>query len=234
MKTVFTGEESIGEIVSDFPGASNLLKEYRIDFCCGGDRKLSSVLQEQSIGQAAFVERLNMLFMLAAEEQPPKDWRNETLGDLIAHIVYKHHAYLKEELPLLDEFIGKIVRVHGQRHPEIREMAQLFGLMKGELEEHLAAEENEVFPYIVQYGDTGSRSALQTALQAIGELEAEHGKVGDILKVMRFIASDYTLPPDACRTFTLTYQKLAQLESDLFEHIHLENNILFPRLERIG
>jgi len=230
MTTIYTGEESIGRIVSEYHAASNLLKEHRIDFCCGGDRILKDVLAEQRIEPTAFLKRLNMLAALADQDDSGTDYRSMSMTALSAHIVHRHHAYLKEELPVLGEFVGKIMRVHGSNHLELRELHHWYFDMKGELEEHLAAEEVGIFPFIEEYERSASVRALEQAMQAIETLETDHDKVGDILKLMRTVTQDYALPPDACRTYTLAYQKLEQLESDLFEHIHLENNILFPRL----
>lgn len=230
MTTIYTGEESIGQIVSEHHAASNLLKEYRIDFCCGGDRALRDALQQQAIEPSAFLKRLNMIVALAEQDDSGTDYLSLSLSELTAHIVHRHHAYLKEELPVLGEFVSKIMRVHGPNHQELKELYNLYFDMKAELDEHLAAEEEGIFPYIEEYERSSSARALEQAVQAIEVLETDHDKVGDILKLMRTIANDYALPPDACRTYTLAYQKLEQLESDLFEHIHLENNILFPRL----
>jgi regulator of cell morphogenesis and NO signaling len=230
MTTIYTGEESIGQIVSEHHAASNLLKEYRIDFCCGGDRALLDVLQQQQIEPTAFLKRLNMVVALAEQNDSGTDYRSLSLSGLTAHIVHRHHAYLKEELPVLGEFMSKIMRVHGPNHQELKELYHLYFDMKAELDEHLAAEEAGIFPYIDEYERSSSPRALEQAVQAIEVLETDHDKVGDILKLMRTITNDYALPPDACRTYTLAYQKLEQMESDLFEHIHLENNILFPRL----
>lgn len=232
MLIVFDGTETIGEIVAEFHGASNLLKEYRIDFCCGGDRTLSTVLMQQAIDQAAFLGLLNEAYRNAMQQKDPNvDWRTVTYNELIDHVIYNHHAYLNKELPLLRDFVTKILRVHGAEHPELVTLHKKFHDLKTELEQHLISEEVIVFPKIREYEQTGSEAALGKAIAAIHELEAEHEHAGDLLKEMRAITNDYTLPEGACRTYTLTFQKLEALEADLFEHIHLENNIMFPRLE---
>lgn len=227
----FDGTERLGEIVAAFPGASNLFKASRIDFCCGGDRQLIDVLDEKGTDKAAFVEELNALAKQAAERSAADtDWREAPLGELVDHIVQKHHAYLEQELPVLSGFVTKILRVHGFSHPELVELHKLFHQAKVELEQHMIDEETNVFPLIKQAEQESDAAARKQALDRIGELEHEHETVGALLKQMREITSEYTLPEGACTTYGLTFRKLEELESDTFEHVHLENNILFTRL----
>ena len=120
MERKFTGSETVGEIVTAFPGASNLMKEYKIDFCCGGNRPLSEALRQKGIDEKTFLEKLNQLHQQALQKQQQNvDWRKAPLGDLIDHIVQNHHAYLLKELPLLSEFVTKIFRVHGAAHDTV-------------------------------------------------------------------------------------------------------------------
>jgi regulator of cell morphogenesis and NO signaling len=234
MEAAFNGSERVGDIVAGFPGAGNLMKEYRIDFCCGGNRTLSEALEQRQIDKQAFLERLNQLYRQAQERMTrDTDWREKKSSELIDHIVQTHHAYLREELPLLGEFVAKIYRVHGGAHPELAALHDRFHRMKAELERHLADEEETVFPLIRRAEQTGAQAGGSEAAKAIGEMEDDHSAVGELLKEMREITRDYRLPEDACRTYTLAFRKLEALESDLFEHIHLENNVLFPRYRRL-
>jgi regulator of cell morphogenesis and NO signaling len=237
MEQTFNGSEKIGEIVAGFPGASNLFKEYKIDFCCGGNRTLSAALRQQQIDEGRFLERLNQLFQ-QAQQKPGRDvdWREAPLSDLIDHIVQNHHAYLLKELPLLSEFVTKILRVHGSAHRELAQLHKLFHQLKMELEQHLITEEEIVFPLIKEAEQREDQAALSNATERIEEVEADHIAVGDLLKKMRQITDNYRLPEGACRTYTLTFQKLEEMEADLFQHIHLENNVLFRRvgLRRLG
>jgi len=227
----FDGTATIGEIVAGFPGASNLFKEYKIDFCCGGNRALASALRQQGIEEGPFLERLNQLFGQAQQEPDQEvDWREAPLSDLIDHIVQAHHAYLFKELPLLSEFVTKILRVHGAAHGELSRLYKLFHKMKMELEQHLITEEGAVFPFIKEAEKTGDPADLVKAAETIRELEADHSSIGELLKEMRELTDHYRLPEDACRTYTLTFQKLEIMEADIFQHVHLENNILFPRV----
>lgn len=230
MNKKFDGTEKIGDIVTVFPGASNLFKQAQIDFCCGGNRALSTVLRQMDLDEEAFLAELNEAYEKANQQADNTDWRAVPYTDLINHVVNTHHAYLNNELPVLSQFVTKILRVHGPNHPELSSLHRAFHQLKMDLEQHLVSEEEIVFPLIAEYEKTGSTSALEKALQKIDELESEHDDAGDLLKEMRKITDQYTLPEEACRTYTLTFQKLEQLESDMFQHVHLENNILFPRL----
>jgi regulator of cell morphogenesis and NO signaling len=234
MEEAFNGSERVGDIVTAFPGAGNLMKAYRIDFCCGGDRTLNEALEEKGIDRTDFLERLNGLYRQARERNIRSvDWREKSSAELIDHIVQTHHAYLREELPLLSGFVTKIWRVHGDAHPELEALHDRFHRMKEELERHLVAEEETVFPLILEAERTGAPADGSAAVKAMDEMEAEHGEVGDLLKEMRVITRDYRLPEDACRTYMLAFRKLEELESDMFEHIHLENNVLFPKFRSL-
>ncbi|MBC8081308.1 MAG: iron-sulfur cluster repair di-iron protein [Gorillibacterium sp.] len=232
MQTGFNGSEQIGSLVADFPGASNVLKAYGIDFCCGGNRLLSDVIAEQQLDRAEVLQKLNEAYSeTQARQETDKDWRHATYRELIEHIINRHHNYLRQEMPVLGDFITKIVRVHGPHQPELlAKVEALFQQMRAELTEHMVAEEEGQFPAILAYEETHSQEALDKALAVIQSLEDDHVGVGNILKELRLITSSYALPEWACRTYTLTFQKLEEMESDLFQHIHLENNILFPRL----
>lgn len=233
MERTFNGSETVGAIAADFPGAVHLFKAYRIDFCCGGHRVLAEVLEEQGIEREPFLDQLNRLALQSRDSQVSKrDWREAGADELIAHIVGTHHTYLSKELPLLDEFITRIVRVHGRLHPELARLHSLFRQLKTELEQHLIAEEKTVFPLILKAETTGARADAEKAASAIDGMESDHSAAGDLLKEMREVTQNYLLPEDACRTYTVTFRKLEELESDLFEHIHLENNLLFPRMKR--
>ncbi|QBP42071.1 iron-sulfur cluster repair di-iron protein [Paenisporosarcina antarctica] len=226
----FNGSDSIGEIVANYPGASKLFKEKRIDFCCGGDRPLSAVLLQQNIEAKSFIEKLNQMNAQANKgTNHDVNWLEVSNMDLIDHVVTTHHIYLKKELPLLSVFVYKILRIHGANHRELSKLHELFNLMKIEIDQHLIEEEENVFPIIREYELNSSPRIYNQISNSIFILEADHSGIGDFLNEMRVVTHDYALPPEACRTYTLTYQKLEELEADMFQHIHLENNILFPR-----
>jgi len=230
MENKFSGTDTLGNIVTEFPGASNLFKEARIDFCCGGDRELSSVLKEHQLNEQPFVDQLNQTYEQSKQANDASvNWANTASEALIDHTVNKYHADLAKELPAISEYVTKILRVHGMNHTELAKLHTLFHTLKMEFEQHLIDEEVNVFPLIKQYSVQPTAALKAQIAQEITILEADHSSVGDLLKEMRTLTDDYALPIDACNTFALTYRKLENLEADTFEHVHLENNILFPR-----
>lgn len=235
MSHVFQATDQIGAIVAALPKAGEVFSRHQIDFCCGGQRQLSAALAEQGLEPEPLLAELDQAFAEAEElKQPGKDWRVASLRDLLDHIVNTHHAYLNTSLPELGQLTTTILRVHGQNHRELAKVHRLFHTLKLDLEQHLITEEEEVFPLIREYEQSGSEQARKEAIARIAALESEHVGAGDILKELRRITADYTVPSDGCGTFQRTYDLLQELESDLFRHIHLENNILHERLRLAG
>lgn len=216
----FNGTDRIGEIVRAFPGLANLFLERKVDFCCGGDRP---------IGSGALLEEVNALYEAALEKgEQTADWSQAEPWELAEHIVNKHHAYLHEEFPDLADLVLTILNVHGLSHPELFRVHRLFNDLKTELEEHLIREEQMLFPAI-EDARTGDSPGLRSLIaELIAGLEAEHEGAGDLLKELREAAGDYVVPAGACRTYEVTYRKLVEMERDIFLHISLENNVLFP------
>lgn len=234
MSKKFSASSKIGDIVADFPKAINTLKEYHIDFCCGGNRPLSDALREQHLEEGLILDRLNSEYESFKEGLNTEiDWKKASYTQLIDYIVNKHHAYLNNELPVIGELTSKILRVHGAHHQELSHVHKLFNSLRTELEAHLIKEEEILFPIIKEYEKEPSDELLQKSLVTIAELESEHTGAGDILKELRKVTAQFQTPPDGCQTYDMTYHKLEELEGDLFQHIHLENNILFPRLQAL-
>lgn len=230
--SIFTSNQKIGDIVAKFPNASEVFKEYKIDFCCGGDRPLKAAIKEQGLNEQEVLNKINTLYedFKNKNNLEEKNWVEAPFDQLVDHILNVHHAYLHENLPKIGELTAKILRVHGNSHPELFKVHKLFNSIKTELEAHLIKEETIQYPAIKEYEKTKTIADLDNAIKIIKELEEEHTGAGDILKELREVTDDYAVPDDGCPTFKLTYDKLQELESDLFQHIHLENNILFPRL----
>lgn len=233
---MFKFEDRIGDIVTEFPKAAEILKEYKIDFCCGGDRNLTLAVKEDLADHSQAEEILAKINASYSEKedyyQQVEDPKNFSQAQLINYIIDKHHVYLQEILPQLSELTAKILRVHRKNHGQIlKRVHRLFNHLKIELEEHLIKEEEEVFPLIIEYSKAEKKTEAKEELTKILELEAEHDKAGEIIKGIRKVTHDYQLPADACNSFKLTYKLLQDLEADLFQHIHLENNILFARIK---
>ncbi len=228
----FDSQQNIGDIVVAFPKAADIFKENKIDFCCGGNKPLKSVIEAQGLDENKIMKKLNELYEVVQKDNrdQSKDWNTVPIGELVEHILDTHHAYLWSELPKISDYITKILRVHGENHPELTKVHKLFHMVKMELEEHLVEEETIQYPAIFRYLEKNENLDLIKAVKVISELESEHTAAGDTLKEIRNITNDYLVPDDACRSYDLSYFKLIEMESDIFQHIHLENNILFPKL----
>ena len=227
----FTAENTPAYIVKMYPQASDLFKENKIDFCCGGDVSLKNQFEKNNLDGKAILAELNESYHRWQKDgNEAKDWDAVPIDELVDHITYHHHEYLKQELPALGEFVKKIFRVHGTDHPHLKELHKVFNEFKTEMEEHTIKEDTEVFPLIKEYAQNPSEELLEKIRVANGELEDEHDVTGDLLKKMREITNGFQTPPGACGSYHITYDRLAELETDTFQHVHLENNILFKRL----
>jgi regulator of cell morphogenesis and NO signaling len=229
MNSVFTENTKTGDIIIKFPAASKLFKEYKIDFCCGGNRPIGEVIKSLQLEDKDLIKVLNIMYeqMQTREEV---DWMNMPLTDLVNHIIHHYHAKTRDLLDELAAFVSKVYRVHGDRDAHLKEVYTQFFLLKDELEQHLLGEEQRIFPKVIEYDSNNSIESLEEARTEISILEEEHEGAGDILKKIRLATNDYELPMGACNTYRLTYLKLEELESLTFDHIHLENNVLFKRL----
>lgn len=233
MSTTFTGKESLGEIVIRFPKANEIFQKYGLDFCCGGDELLEHALDEHNLKDSSLLKELNDGYEEAQRlSVETVDWMNMPLHQLINHVVNTHHAYLQQNMPGISELTTTILRVHGAHHGEtLAQVHRLFHHLKMDMEQHMIKEEEIVFPQIVDYEREPSLEKLKAAIHAVEELDKEHDDAGDDIKDIRKVTDQYKLPEDACGTFAKTYTKLQELEADMFQHIHLENNVLFVRLQ---
>jgi regulator of cell morphogenesis and NO signaling len=228
----FKSSQSVGEIVTILPKASDVFKKYQIDFCCGGNKALATVVAEQGLDEALVLSELQQVYEESTNLPNETDFTQLSRKELINHIIDTHHRYLRSALPKLSELTTKILRVHGEHHPELFKVHKLFHMIKMELEQHTLKEEMSLFPQIAQYEETMDQALFDQIHLEMLETEAEHDAAGDIIKELRQVTNGFTAPSDGCRTYFLTYEQLRELESDLFQHIHLENNILFKEFEK--
>lgn len=222
-----TASETVAEVVAANPSSARVFERHGIDYCCGGNRPLSEACSEKGLS----VEELSRELAAANPPARERDWRNAPLAELIDHIVGKHHGYLKIELPEIDRKINKVLEAHRERHgATISALREVFGGLNAELSQHMMKEERILFP-IIQRMEQTSRLAMPAGAihQPIRVMEHEHASAGQALAEMRRLTAGFTPPDDACNTFRVLYRQLEELESDLHVHIHLENNILFPR-----
>jgi regulator of cell morphogenesis and NO signaling len=225
----FSTNTLVRDIVNELPKTSDVFKKFRIDFCCGGNIPLSEAITANGINEEAIMEELRVVFeKYSAAETDLEVWTKSDSTTIIDHVINHYHRTSEEELSLLSPYVTKVSRVHGDSHPELLKVHELFYEFKKELMEHMAKEEAVVFPLIKQLAD-GTVENREEAINMIVELEKEHDHAGEILRQIRSVTSDYTLPLDACGTYRLVYKRLEDLEGLTFMHVHLENNILFPR-----
>lgn len=226
-------EQTIGELTAKDYRKAEVFKKYGVDFCCGGKKTLDKVCKEKGINREE-IEK-DLLLMEKGTAIPSQDfysWESSFLAD---YIVNTHHKYVIQSMPLIFEFTQKVARVHGQEHPEVVEVAKLFIQVMDELNRHMMKEENILFPYIKQLSELKKAkgklepSPFGTIQNPINMMEHEHDLVGNLMHEIRNITTNYSLPPGACNSYRYAYQKLNEFENDLHQHIHLENNILFPR-----
>jgi regulator of cell morphogenesis and NO signaling len=226
-------ETTVAEIASLLPRAIPVFQRYGIDFCCGGRRALGEVCAEKGIGFDALAGEIASA---GREPAAATDWTSEPLGSLIDHILLRYHKTLGEELPRLAALAEKVATVHGANRPDtLLPLRDTFHSLKDELESHLEKEERVLFPYVreLETAARGLRPAysvpLGLASGAIGVMEREHEVAGLALKTIHRLTEGFRPPDDACGSLRVLYAGLEIFEADLHAHIHLENNILFPR-----
>lgn len=230
MKTV--AEPTVGEIAAQDYRKVEVFKKYGVDFCCGGKKTLSKVCAEKGIDQSELLRELQQ-----AEKPgklPSQDYGSWDPGFLADYIVQTHHKYILRAMPLIFEYTQKVAKVHGQQHPETVEAAQFFTRVMDELNRHMMKEENILFPYIKSLSDskpTGKhpQPPFGTVKNPVRMMEHEHDAVGELMEHIRDATHNYAVPENACNSFRYAYAKLQEFEEDLHQHIHLENNILFPK-----
>lgn len=230
-QTTSSSDKTIGEIVAGDYRTAGVFEKHGIDFCCGGKVALGATCKAKGIDIAVLEKELVAATSKPAERR--EKYAAWELAFLIDYIVNVHHTYLKENTGQIAGYAHKIADVHGGHHPEVIEIAAIFGKIAIDMAAHLKEEEDIFFP-AVKRADTARRTGTTPASQDIAtiktslkKLSYEHEEIGDAIHKIRSLANGYAIPGDVCNTFTLTYQKLGEFEDDLHKHVHLENNILF-------
>lgn len=229
--------KTVGEHVTENYRTAEVFEKFGIDFCCGGNIPLDTLCQKKGIRLSEIEGELDRVKREpVAREQNYGAWAPSFLAD---YIVNTHHSYLKENTAQIIAYTKKVASVHGSRHPEVVTIAETFKEIAEDLEGHLAEEETVCFPAIRRLEaaassgrplDPKDMAILQAALKTLG---TDHEKIGDAAHKIRHLSKDYAIPEDACNTFAVSYQKLKEFEDDLHKHVHLENNILFPKAARM-
>jgi len=229
-----TATKTVRELAVEVPNATRLFEKLGIDYCCGGYRSLEEACANANVAMDDVLRALEQSNDASARIAT-RDWNTAPLGELVDHIVDKHHAYVKAELPRLQTLIAKVAGVHGKNHPELPQVQVAFSELANELAGHMMKEEQILFPYVKQMaGGAGCEpSCFGTVQNPIRVMMLEHDNAGEKLREIRMATSNYTIPQDACVSYGTLFAALAEFEQDLHQHIHLENNILFPRSVRM-
>ena len=229
MNTI-TAEKTVGELVRERPGRSRIFEELGIDYCCGGKKPLSEACAKKGRNVDEVLEAINEAD-LAGSMEDADDYDVMPLDALADHIVATHHAFLVRELPRMQQMAAKVAKVHGEKDERLGELASVVNALADELSSHMMKEERILFPVIRQLTQTDSLPAMPfgTIANPIRAMEAEHDTAGNALVDMHRLTDAYTPPDWACNTYRALLDGLHELELDLHQHIHKENNILFPR-----
>jgi regulator of cell morphogenesis and NO signaling len=227
-----TIEKTVRDLALENPRATRVLERYRIDYCCGGGRPLSDACRAAGVAVDEVLEAIGRETPGGGDE---RDWSDARLAELIDHIRDTHHEYTRAAIQRIPVLLGKVVNAHGANHPEVLRIQAVFGAVAAELSTHMMKEEMVLFPYIARMeeavlsGEPVLPPPFGTVENPIRMMEHEHDSAGDGLGEMRKLSNDYAAPADACTTFRTLYSAMEEFEQDLHRHIHLENNILFPR-----
>jgi regulator of cell morphogenesis and NO signaling len=225
--------QTVREIALEEPSSIRVFEQFGIDYCCGGRKPLAEACAAQNIEVDAVIAALEAA---AGKTEPNfKDWQSSSLKNLSAHIVATHHSYVRAELPRLAMLAQKVVNRHGATQAELPAIQVALGNLDSELTQHLAKEEAILFPYIaalegaLKSGTELPHDCFGTVANPIAMMTQEHDAAGSLLAEIRGLSKQFTTPEGACPTYHAFYDGLREFEQDLHQHIHLENNILFPR-----
>ncbi|MBK6936506.1 MAG: iron-sulfur cluster repair di-iron protein [Chitinophagaceae bacterium] len=227
-------DETLGQIVAKDFHKAQIFKKYGLDFCCGGKKTVKEACADKGLDVTKIEQELQLADKNAKSSRslPYNEWTPDFLAD---YIVNTHHAYVNKNLPDIKVYANKVMNVHGSRHPELIRVNKLVEAVSDELGAHLIKEERVLFPYIKTLAAINNKAELNQAnpfgsvQNPVNMMEMEHEVAGQLMQEIRNITSNYSLPEDACASYTLLYRMLDEFEDDLHLHIHLENNILFPK-----
>jgi len=227
-------EKTVRELALESSSATRVFEKLGIDYCCGGDKSLEEACRAANLS----FEQVQSALDAAQQESnvaDVRDWQKEPLADLIAHINVTHHKYVRQEIARLGPLFEKVCGVHGKIHPEMLHVQAVFRGLSQELTQHMMKEEMVLFPYIVRMEEAVIQREpvlpppFGSVANPVAMMEHEHDSAGDALRAMRSASNGYAAPDGACTSYQALYRALAEFEADLHQHIHLENNILFPR-----
>jgi len=228
-------DKTVRESAVENPASTRVFEKLGIDYCCGGNRSLREACETANLQLDQVLDSLEKADQAPRGTQKDRDWQGEPLASLIEYIQSTHHMYTREEIDRLVPLLEKVCSVHGKNHPELLEVREIFKGLAQELTTHLMKEEMMLFPYIVRAEAAAAgngplaRAPFGSVQNPVSMMEHEHNSAGNALRAMNEATNGYSAPADACISYQTLYQALAAFEADLHQHIHLENNILFPR-----
>jgi len=229
-------ENIIGSVVAEDYRTAGIFEQAGIDFCCNGNRSIEAACNEQKIAIDALIAALQQAVdTIPQKEDAATDYKSWPLDLLADFIEKKHHRYVTTQVPVIQSFLEKIVRVHGSRHPELAEIKEHFDACAAELTAHMKKEELMLFPFIrkmveaKQDGNKNLAAPFGTVQNPIRMMMHEHDTEGERFRKIKQLSNQYTAPSDGCNTYKAAFATLQAFEDDLHMHIHLENNLLFPK-----
>lgn len=228
-----TPETPVRDIATSMPEAIPVLERLEVDYCCGGQHTLAEACANHNIALARVLDDLEQFQTEKGPSVAESHWLHAPLKELTEYIVKKHHAYTREHLNLIDDLMGKVEQRHGAEHPEVFQLGKQLAVFGSELRHHAGCEEDNLFPYIAALGTNETKElpapAKGSLSMPINHMTADHDQTGEELRALRKLTNHYTPPAEACPTWRALYRAIEELDTDLHKHIHLENNILFPR-----
>jgi len=230
-------DTSLGDFVAQYPQSRELFNSFGLDYCCGGNANLIMAAKSKNIDLNEFELLLQSIVERVPNTDKYKSWQNESLTNIVNHILQVHHSFAWEKLASIEILLDKLIEVHGEKHGDfLQKLKDIFVEFRAKLEKHLKTEENVVFPYVLKLDESLSSHSEPLYLdsnitrETIGRLQKEHEEAGESLSNIKKFTTNYELPDYACASFAKLYYDLEALEDDLHAHIHLENTVLFPRV----
>lgn len=226
-------KRTIGQTVAEDYRTARIFGSFGLDFCCGGNKTIEEACAKKGVDVGEVQKALDNLGNAKADNHNYNDW---SLDFLIDYIVNNHHEFVRSKLPEIEFYAHKVANVHGERHTELKKIYQLFMKLQNEITDHLDKEEQILFPYVKELVKAEKENIspqdqpqFGTAANPVAMMEAEHEEAGGIMEEIQNLSNDFTPPEDACATYRVLFQNLEGFRDDLHKHVHLENNILFPK-----
>ena len=232
---MISSEMTVREVTAQVPESTRIFEKLKIDYCCGGARPLVEACDSAGVKVDSVIEMLTDLSQSGTSESGAVDFQTLSLTELVTHIVETHHIFTRSEMARIEALSAKVINAHSANHPELLKVANLFQRLAADLKPHMFKEEQVLFPYIVGMEQAEAKgqpfpfAPFGTVRNPVWMMTKEHDSAGEILRELRLVTADYKVPADACMSYQTLYRALEGFEKDLHQHIHLENNVLFPK-----